>query len=898
MKFQFFLRFHTEQGQSLWITGAIPELGDLNAAKAIPMNYFNEELWHFELKLRRKEIHHNIEYRYLLKNKDGIVIQEWGKDRLITPPPKELKEIILIDTWNHAGEYENAFYTDAFLNVLFKTNQKGKAQPVRKSDTHIFKVKAPLLKKDEVVCIIGSDEKLGEWSETQVHILKHLDNWWVGAMNLSGCSFPIAYKYGIYNKKQKKFVGYEDGNNRLLFSDASRKKMTILHDGFIQLPNNTWKGTGVAIPVFSLRSKDGFGIGEFSDIKLLSDWAKKTEIKLIQLLPINDTSSSFTQSDSYPYSTISSFALHPVYINLAQVAGKKYKESISYLAKQQKELNLLSTVDYDSVIECKMKALKELYQLMGEDCFKTESYKTFFNEHKNWLLPYSAFCLLRDEYKTTYFQSWEKYNRYQKEEIEQLCSETSAHYKNIRFYYFVQYHLHIQLTDAVDYSHKNGIVIKGDLPIGISTNSCEAWQQPELFNTQWQTGAPPDDFTSIGQNWGFPTYNWPKMQEDDYAWWKHRFSRMSDYFDAYRIDHILGFFRIWSIPEDAVQGNLGRFIPCIPVKVNEFGEKGIWFDYQRFCKPYITDEVLEEIFIKNIPDIIEQYLDENDFNGYDLKEEYATQKKVEAYFSSLEQNEDTDLLKQGLFDLIANVILFEDDQNPGEDFHFRIAMDKTTSFKYLIPHVQNNLKELFNDYFYRRQDDYWFKNAMKKLPQLKAATNMLVCGEDLGMVPHCVPEVMKQLGILSLEVQRMPKNEGLEFIYMDNVPYLSVVTPSTHDMSTIRGWWEENYEKSHRFYNKILEQSGDAPVYCDAWVNRAIVLQHLYSPAMWSIFQLQDILGMSELLRRENAAEERINDPSNSKQYWNFRMHLPLEDLIAQKKFNDELKGYILNAGR
>ncbi|MGE5519208.1 MAG: 4-alpha-glucanotransferase, partial [Candidatus Dadabacteria bacterium] len=192
----------------------------------------------------------------------------------------------------------------------------------------------------------------------------------------------------------------------------------------------------------------------------------------------------------------------------------------------------------------------------------------------------------------------------------------------------------------------------------------------------------------------------------------------------------------------------------------------------------------------------------------------------------------------------------------------------------------------------------WEKEAMKKLPALKDATNMLICGEDLGMVPHCVPDVMKRLGILSLEIQRMPKNIHLEFFHPKDAPYLSVITPSTHDMSTIRGWWEEDKNRTQLFFNTVLGEQGEAPESCDPWISRAIVLQHLYSPAMLSIFQLQDILAMSKNLRRENTSEERINNPANPNHYWNYRMHLPLEQLLKEEEFNNEIRDYISNSGR
>jgi 4-alpha-glucanotransferase len=228
-----------------------------------------------------------------------------------------------------------------------------------------------------------------------------------------------------------------------------------------------------------------------------------------------------------------------------------------------------------------------------------------------------------------------------------------------------------------------------------------------------------------------------------------------------------------------------------------------------------------------------------------------------------------------------------------QQFHFRIGMESTKSFAALDGSTQQKLRDLYVNYFYRRQDDFWQKEAMNKLPGLKRTTNMLVCGEDLGMVPGCVPEVMSQLGILSLEIQRMPKDPAKEFFHPADAPYLSVVTPSTHDMSTIRGWWEEDQEKTQHFYNHLLGKQGAAPFYCEGWINREIVIQHLFSPAMWSIFQLQDLMGIDDNLRRSNPNEERINIPADPKHYWRYRMHLNLEDLLNENAFNLELSGLI-----
>jgi 4-alpha-glucanotransferase len=896
MKVQFYLRFHTEFGQSLLVTGNVDDLGNYEVSKAITMTYLNEQFWTATINIKQKKLGH-LHYKYVLKTNDGELIPEFGNDRSADLDKNDAFELQFIDTWNHAGEYENAFFTAPFQNILLPGIPKIKAAAV-KQFSHVLKVKAPLLQKNEMLCVAGAGKVLNNWSTENPFLMSKEGNWWTIQMDFAEEDFPVAYKYGVYNLKDKKFLGHEAGNNRLLYGEASKKKVTVVHDGFAYLSNNSWKGAGVTIPVFSLRTKNSFGVGEFTDIKLLVDWAKATGLKLIQILPVNDTTATHTWTDSYPYAAISAFALHPLYINLEKVAGKAHADRLRSLKRKQKQLNELPDVDYEEVMKFKFSMLNELYELLRNECFASKDYQAFFDDNKHWLIPYAAFCYFRDKYHTSDFGQWKTNGIYDSRDIEKLSAPGSKTFKQVAVHYFIQYHLHLQLKDAADYAHKKGVVLKGDIPIGIYRYGCDAWVEPDLYSMCMQAGAPPDDFAVKGQNWGFPTYNWKRMQEDKFAWWRKRFEQMSNYFDAFRIDHILGFFRIWSIPMHAIEGIMGHFVPAIPIHSIEFGEKGIWFDYYRYCKPFINDEILNHVFGLHAIRVRTEFIVPNEFGGYELEMGMATQRQVQDYFASLDDTDENRIIKQGLFDLISNVILFEEETSDGERFHFRFGMDNTLSFKYLEWHTQQKLKDLYVDYFYRRQDDFWKKEAMHKLPYLKNATNMLICGEDLGMVPHCVPEVMKQLGILSLEIQRMPKETTREFFHPNDAPYLSVVTTSTHDMSTIRGWWEEDRGRTQRYFNNILGQQGAAPYFCEAWVNRAIVLQHLYCPAMWGIFQLQDLLGMSETIRREKPQEERINIPSNPKHYWKYRMHLTIEELLKQKAFNEELKGYVVHSGR
>lgn len=894
IKIRFYIRFTTKFGQSLLLKTNIPDKEGKFTEQTVEMRCLNETFWEYSIGIDEK-IQGTIHYKYLLKNADGKLSSELYDGKTIDAGKITAEEINVIDTWNFEGQAENAYYTAPFQEVLFPPQKPfTKPQPYRGS-THIFKVKAPLLAKNEVLGLLGSSPQLSEWDTTNPRWMSREDNWWTVKLNLSNEVFPVAYKYAIFDGKTKGFIRYEDGDNRLLNS-GNKKSVTILHDGFIHF-NTPWRGAGVAIPVFSLRTQKSLGVGEFTDLHLLTDWAHKLDLRLIQLLPINDTSDTGSWQDSYPYNAISAFALHPIYLNVELLARKEDAQVIRTLQKKRRELNKLAEIDYESVLEYKWKIIRELYQLQKNELFSEEAYRSFFEENSGWLVPYAVFCSLRDKNKTANFRQWKQHGIYDRKAVEKIMEGKNKLADEAGLHLFVQYHLHRQLKAAVDYAHKKGIVLKGDIAIGVSRNSCDVWMEPSLFNTDMQAGAPPDAFAAQGQNWGFPTYNWENIQSTGFEWWRRRFIQMGNYFDLFRIDHLLGFFRIWSIPVTQVDGVMGRFVPAIPVHINEFARKGISFEYSRFCDPYITDDILNELS-EGFAGSLFPFLDDNGDGTYALKKEFSTQALISGHFGNAEPTEENKRIKSILFYLVSNILLFEEEGSGGQHFHFRIGIENTSSFRHLDGQTQYQLEQLYNDYFFHRQNERWSDQATDILRALKASTNMLICGEDLGMVPACVPEVMYQLGILSLEVERMPKQTGWEFFNPAFAPYMSVITPGTHDMSTIRGWWEEDREKTQHFFNNELQHPGLAPYFCEPWINKAILIQHLYSPAMWSIFQLQDILGIDGKLRRQMPDEERINVPAIPRYYWRYRMHLTLEQLLKEKDLNTEMSSYIELSGR
>jgi 4-alpha-glucanotransferase len=807
--------------------------------------------------------------------------------------------------WMKDNNEWKSLYTSAFQNAIFQRQDpsasKVKREVKKTNNTYInFQVSVPKLAPEHSVCILGSREELGEWNKNDFIPMNYKNNtMWEKVIKLNRCSNILHFKFGIFHTKTGRLVSLEHGDDRLIYNIdfIPKSTKTVEIKSNFKYSNNEIKAAGVAIPVFSLRSKTGMGVGEFTDIKLLVDWCAKTGLKMIQLLPVNDTIQKRTWEDSYPYSAISSFALHPIYLNIAAIDNLPKDITEKMLRESADILNKEDSLNYQEVMKIKTALCKKIFTANKEAFLKNKNFKKFFKNNSEWLIPYAAYSYLRDKFKTTDYRKWGLYSKYNEETIKKLVRSKADIHEEIAIYYFIQFHLDKQLREAANYARKNGIILKGDVPIGVNKYSVDTWTNPKMFNMDFQTGAPPDDYAEDGQNWGFPTYNWDEMEKDNYLWWQKRFSKMAEYFDAYRIDHILGFFRIWEIPNNAISGLLGYFSPAIPVTKNEFDNLNIDFNEKRFCKPYIRNYIYSKYGHETAELLKAKYLDEYAHGCYKLKEKYNTQEKIEIAFTLKKNSINEEKIKKILMQL-STEILFIKDKHKKNCYHPRISIEKTASFTELNGYERKKLHDIYVDYFYNRQDNLWKEEAYKKLPTLIRCTNMLVCGEDLGMVPDCVQEVMHNLGLLSLKIQRMPKDEKMDFGIPSQYPYMSVCTPSCHDMSTIRGWWEEDGKKRQNYYNNNLGHHGEAPVYCEPWICDQILEQHLHSPSMWAVFPIQDLMATNGKLRKELPKEEKINEPANSKHHWKYRFHIPIEDLLKEKAFNNHIREMIINSGR
>ena len=836
-------------------------------------------------------------YYYSVEREGKAVKTEWLMIKhQLDVNAKKAAVYTLYDHWKAMPE--DAFlYSSAFTDCInHQVPQKMKPETGSKIVRLI--VRAHQLRDGERLGVLGADKALGAWDVQKIlPMTQHTYNEWVAdidATHLEGSHLEF------------KFVAFRNAKNELLWETSMNRTVDLpemkagelvsyeLDQAFFALYN--CKLAGTLVPVFSLRTRKSAGIGDFGDLKTMIDFVASTGQKVLQLLPINDTTITHTWTDSYPYSCISVFAIHPQYANLHALPELKDAKARAEAEKTRAELNALDKIDYEKVNDFKIDYLRQIFNQEGEKMMKTAEYKAFFQDTKQWLVPYAQYSYLRDKNGTADFNQWPDHQVWDEAERKALTDPKTAAYKNVAFFYFVQFVLDRQMQEAHEHAKAKGVILKGDIPIGVNRNGCDVWMEPKYFNLNGQAGAPPDGFSANGQNWGFPTYNWFEMLKDGCQWWNRRFQNMARYFDAYRIDHVLGFFRIWEIPVSSVHGLLGQFAPALAMSREEIESYGLHFQDDRFTRPFITDWVLDRVFHERAGEVKEKYLDRLDDERYQMKPEVDTQRKVEALFADATDEKEL-WLRDGLYALISDVLFVRDHTNPGV-FHPRISAQLDFIYESLYDNDKAAFNRLYNDYFYRRNNQFWYQEAMKKLPKLVQATRMLVCAEDLGMVPDCVPWVMDELKILSLELQSMPKDPSVKFGHLSRNPYRSVCTISSHDMPTLRMWWDENIQRTQEYYNTMLYRQGPAPHPLPGWLASDIISRHLTSPSMLCILSIQDWLATDEALRLPDANAERINIPANPKHYWRYRMHLNIEDLAADKRFVQNITEMISQSGR
>jgi 4-alpha-glucanotransferase len=887
MKLKFTINYGTKWGESLHVVIRYVSLDGTEKTANLSMLTEDGFYWTLETSVVESRQHPiaSFTYYYQVEDDEGNILRrEW------TGVPRSYhfdssKNYVMPDLWRDIP-LQCHLYSDAYAVTagLVRDEQVRLLRVPLYRKTILFRVSAPQLQKGQSLAILGSHPALGDWNASRFLRMEYLGRFeWMLSVNVDAILLPIEYKYVIIDDKTNSLIAWEEGDNRtteaLLSSDQNvvpDGTVLVAYGAALRIKEWMWRAAGVVVPIFSLRSAHSYGVGDFGDLRRMVDWVSAIGMKMVQVLPVNDTTTDGGWHDSYPYNIVSAFALHPHYLDLEALGSLKSKSRMTAYQRQRQELNALPYSDYEAVGRVKAAYVKEYFEERGQQTLDSKEFKLWFDENKDWLEPYALYM--------------------------------SPGLGNL--IYFVQYHLHCQLKAAADYARSKGIVLKGDIPIGVNRESVETATHPEMFNLDSSTGAPPDTFSINGQNWGFPTYNWEKASANRRQsstnrkqptlnitdWFHRRLRWMSQYFDAFRIDHVLGFFRIWEIPVDAIFGVLGHFSPAQPLAVSEIEYFGLPFRKDFMTRPFINDRVLDRLFGIHAQFVRDNYLIPRSYGLYDLKAEYDTQQKVRTAFEG-RGDENSLWIRDGLYRLISDVLFLEDPHQP-EMYHPRIGAYSEPVYDALTAEEKDAYMRLYNNYYYQRHNFFWGNEAIRRLTEVFGQTRMLCCGEDLGMLPDCVQPVLDQLRILTLEIQSMPKQSSYEFAHLDGNPYRSVATISTHDMPPLRLWWEESPERTQRFFVTMLQKQGRAPEHLPAHLAEEIIARHLYCPSMLCMLSLQDWLAMDAELRRKNPREERINVPSDPYNRWCYRMHLTIDDLLAATKYINKVRTMITRSKR
>lgn len=898
MKLKFSIPYKTNWGECLRVVINYHTKSKSNRLFTLVMTTEDGEHWKAETSVMHASQHviTAMSYHYEVCNDEGDILRcEWGLKRRVFCMDIT-KDYCFLDSWMDVPL--NAYlYTNALCNMR-GTELDEQVEPVPLSSFRrslIIKVTAPQLCKGQRLAVIGSHPALGCWNPSRYILMTYCGcSEWILSLNVWGIPIPFSYKYVIVDDHVEGGIIWEEGDNRITGDITIEDgEVKVLTDNNIRICEPLWRAAGVSIPVFSLRSEHSYGVGDFGDLKRMIDWAVATGMKLIQVLPVNDTTTMGYWDNSCPYNIISSFALHPHYLDVEDVTILRDKRKMNVYRRQQQELNALNITDYEAVDRVKNAYINDAFMQSFDAVNVTNDYQHFIAVNAYWLMPYAAFCILRKCYGTAEIRLWDDYARYDVAKIKQLIDKEIYQYRLICF---VQYHLHRQLRQAATYARSHGVMLKGDLPIGVSRDSVDVWMFPRYFNLDSQAGAPPDRFARRGQNWGFPTYCWSELAKDQNHWWHNRMGYMQQYFDALRIDHVLGYLRFWQIPRHAEWSVLGHFSPSLPFSVSEIEYFGLSFRKQLYTTPFITDEIISKWLGIHADYVKKEFLETRPYGFYALKEAYNTQQKVTTYFGD-RNDENSVWIREGLYRLIAHVLFIEDEVQPGF-YHPRIDACSEPVFFSLNEDERTAYMRLYNSYYYDRQETYWYKQGIKNLSTILYGTRMLICAEDLGMLPACVATVLNDLQLLSLELQRMPKQNDTDFGHLDANPYKSVVTLSTHDMPSLRMWWEESPERSQRYYVTMLQKEGRAPEHLPAHLAEEIIARHLYCPSMLCVLSWQDWMAMDAELRAKNIRDERINIPSDPHNRWQYRMHVTIEQLLKANRLNEKINMMIKRSRR
>lgn len=636
----------------------------------------------------------------------------------------------------------------------------------------------------------------------------------------------------------------------------------------MKYPHGSNRVAGLLLPLSALRTRNNLGIGEFGDLPLLGEWCSRVGLRLIQLLPVNDSG-----DQSSPYSTLSALALHPIHVNIAslpEMQASALSDTISKRLKQlRKQLDGAGRFSYGEILTVKMAVLREIWQSEGPSILVDPEFLSYL-ESNPWVPVYAIFRTLKDRFDGRAWTEWpEEFRAPDAALIDRLWSEKATG-REARFYAWLQMRLAEQFAAAAESLSAAGIALKGDIPILMNEDSADVWYHREIFDRSLTAGAPPDMFSALGQNWRFPIYDWDALAARDYHWWRLRLQEAQRYYHAFRIDHVLGFFRIWAIPATDGSGVTGVFKPQTGITDDDL--RSIGFDEGRIrwlAEPHLRGEELRSWISADLIDRMFTRIGEEDL--FLFRPDLAGEGEIE---SILAQSEAREQLVAAWRDRALTAI---DQDRYAVTWYFRECS------RYIA--LGDDEKDRFEQLVARtaiRDNELWADHGRRLLTVMQESTDMLACAEDLGVIPEAVPRVLSELGILGLRISRWAHywdQPGQPLIPATDYPELSVCAPSVHDTSTLRDWWEN--EEGREDLWRIMGAAGPAPATFDPKTAGAVLAYFAAARSRIVVYQLQDLLALVSDFRIDDASQERVNVPGTYNDFnWTWRMPVPVEEMI------------------
>lgn len=897
MKLRFGIHYSTVWGQSLHVLITYHYPNGRKRTSDLLMQTVDGDLWTVETSVveSRQRPVDMFEYYYQVEDADGKVMRrEWNRvrRRFHFDPTKDY---IFPDRWRDIPlQYHlmsKAYYVGNGKEPAGEYDD-GRLPLFRK--TLVFRVLAPQLSSGQALAVCGNHPSLGDWNPTRFLKMRNIgEDEWALSVNVDNVVSPIEYKYIIIDKATNRLVEWEDGGNRTTEGiEIADGQVLVLYGENLRIQEESWRLAGVVVPVFSLRTDNSFGVGDFGDLRRFVDWASATGMRAIQLLPLYDTTTTHTWSDSHPYDCISLHALHPHYMDLEQLGALADEGEMMNFRRRRRELNALDFTDYEAVDRLKLEYIAKAFDQRGEADLASEGFKKFLADNRLWLLPYAAFCALREHFHTARTSDWHEYASFDESALKRQYHNDDSFKRAVDMACFTQYHLHGQLKAASDYAHSKDVCLCSDLPVSLYRDSVVTWCRPGLFHLDMRLGNPPSGNEPLGQDWGMPPFDWyPDNGEQVAGYLRGVLKHMEQYFDIVRIDHVVSFFRSWEIPLDNVYPSMGHFTPALPLSEDEIRRSGMDFHRELYTRPFINDEILYRFFGIHTDYVRDHFLNGKAYHLYELKPEFDTQLKIKRYFEG-KRDENSQWIRDGLMHLCANVLFLCDPYAEGM-YYPRFGVFNEPVYNILSPKERDAFMSLYNNFYYERHDSYWEMLAKRKLESVLRGTTMLVYAEDLGLLPACVGGVLEQERVLSLEVQSMPKRHGEEFAHLEAYPYRSVAVPTTHDMAPLRLWWEENPGRTQRFWESMLQKEGHAPRHLPPMIAEEIITRHLYCPSMICMMSIQDWLAMDSNFNRPDIYSLRINAPYDAYNRWQFRMRPSIDELLSASQYINKVKTMI-----